>query len=62
MNSGRSNYFALFADGGVTMVAAFLMRPGAEGIEKTEGGGDIRRRATHMGNTLVQLHRLHFCA
>ena len=26
------------------------------------GGGLTQRRATHMGNTLVQLHRLHFCA
>ena len=25
------------------------------------GEGDRRGRATHMGNTLVQLHRLHFC-
>ncbi|MBE6419285.1 MAG: hypothetical protein E7031_04065 [Akkermansiaceae bacterium] len=27
-----------------------------------EGGGTRGWRATHMGNTLVQLHRLHFCA
>ena len=27
-----------------------------------EGGAYAQGRATHMGNTLVQLHRLHFCA
>lgn len=33
-----------------------------EATDETVEGGGYGGRATHMGNTLVQLHRLHFCA
>jgi hypothetical protein len=37
--------------------------PGAKRLLYKKRGGEGRSgRATHMGNTLVQLHRLHFCA
>ena len=41
---------------------AVQVRIHVNGAEELTGGGWRRGRATHMGNTLVQLHRLHFCA
>ena len=44
----------------------FLIIENAESFKSSTfarlGEGKEKGRATHMGNTLVQLHRLHFCA